>query len=62
VEAVAVSLLLQPEALEALVALPQEVEAVVRVAPEQAALAVLVATVTPASHLGKEYDHALRNH
>jgi len=35
------------------VALPQEVEAVVRVTPEQAALAVLVAMVTPASPLGK---------
>jgi len=62
VEAVAVSLLLQPEALEALAALPQEAGAVVRVTPEQAAQAALAVTVTPASPLGKEYDHALRNH
>jgi hypothetical protein len=61
VEAVAVSLLLQPEALEALVALPQEVEAVVRVTPEQAEQAALVALVTPASLLSKETQCATQS-
>ncbi len=57
----AVSLLLQPEALEALVALLQEVEAVVRVTPEQAEQAALVVTVMPASLLFKETQCATQS-
>ena len=52
-----------PEALVDLAGLPLAVEAVAGLkSPEQAGAAALAATVTPASHLGKEYDHALRNH
>jgi hypothetical protein len=45
------------------VALPQAAGVVAGLKPlVLAAQAALVVMVTPASPLGKEYDHALRNH